>query len=163
MEPLWRFGRRLGLERLRHYGRRLSFDGFRCRGWYDELWRRNHLFAHGDIAAERGAILYHEACHAHVPLQGARAPDHKPIARRHRSGDGPALVDLDAAGDLERALHRSDHTQVALDVELTDQPVAWTENYRAMIAVGSISRLYGAAVLSRRTRAAHRLPFERGR
>src|SRR5581483_286654 len=114
--------------------------------------------SHLDVAAEGGAVLDNQPRHAHVAVQRAfRTHDQLVV-----SGDGPpdlaSGADLDVARGLQRALDGAGHAQVALDVQLTDQPVPGPEDYRIALTVGRLGR-----AVSGRTPAAHRLPCGRAR
>ncbi len=112
-----------------------SSDGLWLRSWFGSLWlrldqlrRRDNRLAHRDFAAEARAILHDQSRHSDVAFQRACEPDYEPVARRHRSGNAAALVDLDAAGDFQLTLHRADNTEVAIDVQVAaDQPVTRTK------------------------------------
>jgi hypothetical protein len=56
------------------------------------------------------------------------------------------IIDLDVSGGVDLALHRSAETHIAIDVELADQSVAWTEGDRAPLTGG---RCFGRRLIRR--------------
>jgi hypothetical protein len=101
--------------------------------------------AHRDIAAERGAVLDDQASNAYVAVQRPRLRHHQSLSScdratdvasdvyiptRQRRCDLGIVVDVDVAGRFNLALNRPAQPDIPIDVQLSDQAVAWTECYR---------------------------------
>jgi hypothetical protein len=68
------------------------------------------------------------------------------VASRKRRVDIRLVVDLYVAGGMDLALHRATQTHIAIDVELADQSVAWTEGDNAPLDRG---RRFGRRLIRR--------------
>src|SRR5438445_10517699 len=97
------------------------------------------MLTHRYAAGESCAVLDGQARHAHLAADQRRvAADHQPVVRGHRPVHLAGPGDLDVTRGLERALDGAGHLEVALDVQLADQSVFRTQDYRVAPAVGAV-------------------------